>query len=344
MLCALFYFGSCNILIMDKPDYPARLSRLRDTFLEKGLDGVVANSLKDVYYYTGKAVTKGDFGFLVVTKKASTLYVTTLDNGLDGPGVRIIDDLKTIRGDLKSMGRLGYDEKNMSVMLFRKLRTGTWSPFMKTLKSLRMVKDKFEISQIKGACQDTMTALKSLKLQGRAEFDVATDIFCSIRSMGDTIAFEPVVASGRNSSNVHHIAGKSVITGGPVIIDMGACRNMYNSDVTRTFMINPAPAESRMLDDCRRIQDELFSMATPGTPFSDIQKRFESLMKPLGHRVFHSFGHGVGLSVHERPSGKDVLEKGMVLTVEPGIYKKGIGGCRWEDTVLVADKPIRLSC
>jgi len=328
---------------MNKPDYPARLSRMRDAFLGKGLDGVVVNSLRDIYYYTGKAVTKGDFGFLVVTKKASTLYVTTLDNGLEGPGVRIIDDLRTIRKDLKPLGRLGYDEKNMSVMLFRKLRTGTWTPFMEALKSLRMIKDSFEISQIKKACQDTMIVLKSLKLQDRTEFDVATDIFCSIRSMGDTAAFEPVVASGRNTSNVHHIAGRFVITRGPVIVDMGACRNMYNSDVTRTFMINPTPAESGMLDDCRRIQDELFSMATPGTPFSDMQKKFESLMKPLSHRVFHSFGHGVGLSVHERPSGKDVLEKDMVLTVEPGIYKKELGGCRWEDTVLVADKPVRLS-
>ncbi len=328
---------------MKRPDHGERISRLRDAFSAGGLQGAVLTSLNDIYYYTGKAVNRSDFGLLAVTMKSATLYVTSLDNALEGPGVRIVNDLRRVREELKPLGKLGYDEKNISVMLFRKLRAGPWSPFTKALKSLRMVKDSYEIAMIGKACRNTMSVMGSLKLAGVKEFDVATEIFCRLRSMGDTEAFDPVVSSGANSSNVHHTPGMSVIRKGPVIIDMGACHSMYRSDVTRTFMISPTKEQSRMLQECREIQEELFSMATPGTGFSDIQKRFESLMKPLGHAVMHSFGHGVGLGIHERPSGDDVLEKGMIITVEPGIYSKTLGGCRWEDTVLVSDRPVRLS-
>ena len=327
---------------MTIPDYAGRLSRLRQAFQEKNLDGVIVNSIKDVYYYTGKEISK-EFGFLVVTMKSSTLFVSFLNISLEGPGVRVVSSLNEVRKELSSLKRVGFDEKNMSVLLFKKLKSGSWTPFSGILKSLRMVKDSYEISQIRLACRNTLRILGSLNIRGSTEFDVATDILMKTRSMGDTPAFDSLVLGGRNSAFIHKPPSKSMISRGLVIVDMGVCHNKYNSDITRTFSIDTTPAESRILSQCSDIQNELIELAVPGTLFSDIQKRFESLMKSMGHHVLYSFGHGVGLSVHERPFSKDVLEKGMVLTVEPGIHKKGMGGCRIEDMVLVGDKPVLLS-
>ena len=324
-------------------DLGTRLSRLREAFTEKALDGVLITSLNDIYYYTGKAINRPDPGFLLVTKKAHILYVSTLDNSLAGPGVRVLDDFKVLKSELRGAGSLGFDERNMMVATYRKLPTSSWKPLSDSLKSLRMVKDMHEISQIREACRRTARILSSLEMQGKSGLQLSAEIHNTIRLGGDTPAFDPIVASGKNSAFIHTSPTRDRIGRGLTIVDMGICYNHYNSDVTRTYLSDPTPEESALMEQCTSIQLELRDMATPGTKFSDIQKRYEALMKPLGHKVMHGFGHGVGLGIHERPGTGDTLEKGMVLTVEPGIYKKGLGGCRIEDTILVSDKPVVLS-
>jgi Xaa-Pro aminopeptidase len=328
---------------MGGPNYGRRLARLRGAFQEKGLDGVLLSSTNDIYYYTGKAPSGGGFGLLLVTKKSRTLFVSGLDNELEGPGVRLFSDMKSLRGELKVPGRLGYDEGNLSVAAFRRLRTGSWRPFSEGIKPLRIIKDSYEVAQLREAARRTLKIIRSLRPGGKSEFQVATEILHRIRMLGDVPAFEPLVVAWRNTSYVHHVPNRTRISRGLVIVDMGVRHNRYNADITRVFSIRPSGREERMMGQCREIQEELIEMARPGTGFSSIQKRYEKLMKSLGYPVLHSFGHGVGLGVHERPRGKDILEKGMVLTVEPGIYKKGLGGCRFEDMVLVDDKPVVLS-
>jgi Xaa-Pro aminopeptidase len=164
-----------------------------------------------------------------------------------------------------------------------------------------------------------------------------------IRKAGLSPSFEPIVSSGRNTWKVHYTPGSSRIGRGPVIVDMGVVYRNYCSDLTRTFMIDPIPIQEKMLALSRDIQSDLISMCVPGTAFSDIQNAYEKALKSNGFKVLQSFGHGIGLSVHERPGRDDVLEKNMVLAVEPGIYKKGIGGVRIEDMVLVGKKPRVLS-
>lgn len=326
-----------------KPDYGRRLAGLREALADKGLDGVLVSSLNDIYYYTGKAVSRGGLGFLLVTRKARILFVSGLDNELAGPGVRVVEDLKPLRRELSGLGRLGYDERNLSVFTFRKLRTGHWKPFSEGIKSQRMVKDRYEIEQIREAAQATLKVAGSLEVEGKTEFQVETEIVHKIRLLGKTPAFDPLVAAGRNSAFVHHIPGQARISRGFVVVDLGACHNHYNADITRMFMIRPSAREEGMLEGCRSLQEELAGMAMPGTTFSSIQKRYQKGLKSMGYPVMHSFGHGLGLSVHEGPSGGDVLEKGMVLTVEPGLYKNGLGGCRLEDMVLVDENPVLLS-
>ena len=324
------------------PGYGKRVGVLRQAFGEKGLDGVLVNSINDIYYYTGKSPSGYDSAFLLVTKSDRTLFVSGLDNELEGPGVRVLEKFSLLKKELKGM-KLGYDECNLSVRTFRKLRSGPWKPFSEGIKSPRMVKDSHEIAQLREAARRTLRILGSLRPRGRTEFQVATEVLHRIRMMGDTPAFEPLVLSGRNAAYAHHAPGRSRVSSGLAMVDMGVRHNMYNADVTRAFRIRPGREEERMLEECRMIQGRLIDMVRPGIRFSSIEKEHEKQVKSLGYPVLHSFGHGIGLGVHERPSGRDVLERGMVLTVEPGIYKKGVGGCRVEDMVLVGERPSILS-
>ena len=326
-----------------KPNHSRRIRKLRQVFLEKKLDGVFINSHKDIFYYTGKNISRTDPGFLLVTKGKHTLFVSTLNNMLEGPGVKVLTNFNVLKKELNAAGKLGFDDKNLSYLLFKRFGSSTWKPISDSLKSIRAVKDSYEISQLKNAATSTLKILNSLKLKGKSELDVVSDIHYKIRSSGDGPAFDPIVSSGSNSYKVHYFPSNTKITRGLVIVDMGVSRNYYHSDLTRTFLINPTSRERKLQEQCQEVQRELIGMAVPGTRFSDIQKRYDQLLKSLGFPVLHCFGHGVGLSVHERPTGNDILEKDMVLTVEPGFYKKGLGGCRIEDMVLVREKPLVLS-
>jgi Xaa-Pro aminopeptidase len=326
-----------------RPDCGRRLAALRESFLDKGLDGVLVSSLHDIYYYTGKALSKGDPGFLLVTRKSKTLFVSGLDNEIAGPGVRVMKGLKSLKKEMGGLGRLGYDESNLTVSAFRRLKASGWRPFSCGIKSQRMIKDRYEVEQLRQAARATLKALASLRVGGMTEFQVETEIVHRIRMLGETPAFDPLVASGRNSAFVHHVPGRDVISRGLVIVDAGACHDRYNADITRMFPVKATAREEGMLEDCKAIQEELIGMANPGVAFRDIQRAYQKALKSLGYPLLHSFGHGLGLGVHERPSDGDLLEKGMVLTVEPGLYKKGLGGCRVEDMVLVDDKPVLIS-
>jgi Xaa-Pro dipeptidase len=329
---------------MMKPDFRRRLSRLREAMSSEGLPACLITGTDDIYYLTGKEVVEGDPAFLTVTKKTVTLFISSLDNRLEGPGVRTFTKLSEVRNEFRGSSGIGFDERGMSVYLYRKLGRGPWKPFSGPLKAIRMVKDGYEIEQMRSAAGSIVRIIRSLEPQGKSEFEVAASIHGKIRSEGNLPAFEPIVAGGPNSANVHHIPGPNRITRGLVIVDAGVRHNHYNSDVTRTLAISPSREEESMLEQCRQIQSDLIDMVTPGTEFAAIQKRFQMLVEASGYKLMHSFGHGIGLREHERPGDKDVLERGMVLTVEPGIYKKGVGGCRVEDMVLVAGaKPVLLS-
>ena len=126
-------------------------------------------------------------------------------------------------------------------------------------------------------------------------------------------------------------------------MDIGAVFNGYCSDITR--MSVPKDKKYREIyEDLLDLNSFLIDNIEPGKTFEYVNSMYEKFMKEKKFRVMHSFGHGVGLSVHERPFGKDKFEPGMVLTVEPGIYIKNKNGFRIEDMILVGkEKPVILT-
>lgn len=168
---------------------------------------------------------------------------------------------------------------------------------------------------------------------GRSEADVAKEIRQRIRGLGTAPSFMPIVASGRNSSFVHHRpGGKIVREDEPVIFDLGAKYRGCCSDITRMHIPDDKRIK-RIYSHALHMQKRVIGSIMPGVGFKELHGIYKKLMERKGYKTKHLIGHGIGSVVHERI--KDRLEAGMVLTVEPGIYIKRYGGCRVEDMVLV---------
>jgi len=176
--------------------------------------------------------------------------------------------------------------------------------------------------------------LERISIMGKTEFGLAREIENLMLSMGAHPSFPTIVASGKNSAYVHYTP-KNRPLGRPAIIDLGARVNGYCSDITRSVYSRASKRQKGVYEDVKMIQEEIIENARDGSLFSELQKVYESCKKKKGYRIIHSFGHGVGLSVHERPGRGDVLKRGMVITVEPAVYLRGFGGMRIEDMILV---------
>lgn len=159
------------------------------------------------------------------------------------------------------------------------------------------------------------------------------------------LAFPPIVASGSNGAQPHaEITERALEANDLVTIDFGVIRDGYASDITRTFMLgNATETQQKIYAAVLRAQLAGLNAARPGMSFAELDAVCRGSIENDGYGEYfvHTTGHGVGTEVHEEPRlGKEsegVLEPGMVVTIEPGIYIEGIGGVRIEDTVVITE-------
>ncbi|HEX2922875.1 MAG TPA: M24 family metallopeptidase, partial [Chloroflexota bacterium] len=157
------------------------------------------------------------------------------------------------------------------------------------------------------------------------------------------VAFDTIVASGPNASRPHHSPGdRPLQTGEPIIIDWGARVKGYCSDITRTVVLGEADKQFKdlykvVLEAQTRAEERIRAGMAGAKADSLARKVIEAA--GYGEQFGHGLGHGVGLAIHESPrvgrASEDVLEDGMVFSVEPGVYLPGWGGIRIEDLVLL---------
>jgi Xaa-Pro aminopeptidase len=186
---------------------------------------------------------------------------------------------------------------------------------------------------------------------GVAENEIALHLEYSMRRLGaEGSAFKIIVASGARAALPHGVAAMKIIEAGDLVtLDFGAVYKGYHSDITRTVAINTAsPKQKEIYKIVLEAQMSAVAAIKAGIRACDVDRAARSVIEKNGYgECFgHSTGHGLGLSIHEIPrlSAKDntVLEPGMVITVEPGIYLNSWGGVRIEDTVLVENSGCRI--
>jgi Xaa-Pro dipeptidase len=221
------------------------------------------------------------------------------------------------------------------------------------LEKLRAVKDEEEIriyrraSEITGELLDLIEKnLKSGKIKTEIEAALFIDTECRKRGCEGT-GFETLAAGPSRSFAIHCFpayTGEAFGTKGLSILDFGLKYSGYTTDVTLTVARDPAKAQERLLTLTEKAYKLAFSKIQTGAAAVEIASAVDALFAKSGKAMPHALGHGIGLDAHEAPvlrnrgDNRWVLEPGMVITIEPGLYHPLHGGCRLENDVLVTER------
>src|SRR5262249_30269489 len=157
------------------------------------------------------------------------------------------------------------------------------------------------------------------------------------------MSFDTLVSSGRRSALPHGVASKeSIANDGFVILDYGVILGGYCSDMTRTVYVGRIDDRSRSIYKAvLEAQQAAIAAVREGVAAGEVDSAARNMAarRRLAKHFTHLAGPGLGLEIHELPRvAKDqpeLLKRGMVITVEPGVYVPGFGGVRIEDTVVV---------
>jgi Xaa-Pro aminopeptidase len=231
-----------------------------------------------------------------------------------------------------------------------KLRRSFFLSTESLVARLREAKDTDEVAKMRRAaalgCRLFEGVLEHI-LAGATEMQVAAQLEFAARLAGaEAMSFATIVASGSRSALPHGRATSAKLPKrGFVTLDFGVLLDGYCSDMTRTVHLGKASQRERdVYHSVLEAQQAAVAAIAPGVSCGDVDEAARSVLRKakLGSSFTHSTGHGVGLEIHEGPriaaGQKQLLEPGMVVTVEPGVYLPGEFGVRIEDMVLVTAK------
>ncbi len=255
---------------------------------------------------------------------------------------------------VKGLGirRLGFEPSHLSVADWDFLRSELTSTELVAtdglVETLRAVKDEAEVAAIREAvdfAQRAFTKLRAGLADGQTEKEVADRLEALLREFGATgSSFPPIVAVGRRAALPHARPTVETRIGDDdfVLIDWGATGRPYKSDLTRMIVTGKVTPEfEKVYRTVLTAQERAIAAIRPGAKAQDVDAEARSVIEQAGFGRFfdHGLGHGIGMDVHEGPrlrkESPTILEPGMVVTVEPGVYLPEWGGVRIEDDVLV---------
>ncbi len=330
----------------------ARTDKIRE-FLNDN-EGVIISGFANIFYYSG--FTSED-ATLVITKNRQILLTDSryiVQARLQAKDFEVFDvatDTAKIIKDLP-IDTLGFEENIVTISEFARLQKYEKKlvPMSQKLSYPRRFKSKDEILKISKAEELSCSALENVikKMHtGMTEKEVAIELEYYMRKNGaEKTSFETIVASGVRSSMPHGVATEKLLEDGDfVTIDFGCVLDGYCSDMTRTFVMTKcSPVQKKVYDTVLKAQEEALSKIEIGKKCADIDKIARNIIEEAGYgeNFGHSLGHSVGIEIHESPNfspkSEDFIEKGNVITVEPGIYIENFGGVRIEDIVAIDDK------
>lgn len=331
-----------------------RILGLRNKMAGLNIQGMIISNPINVKYLTGIEAE----GILLITRKENVYitdsrYIEYVSNTITPFDEIVVDDFKNISKDdyenfFLFCENVGFEENFVTYADYKRyMHTYKINNFVEAsclMEKLRIIKDSEEINSIKQACKitdDCFEILLEYIKPGMTEKDIAKKIENYYREHSDGVSFEPIVASGENSSKPHAVPTERKINENDIItIDMGCKVNGYCSDMTRTIFIGePTEEQKRVYNIVLENQEKSLNDMKDGASIKDITKIVTSNFELQGYDLVHALGHGVGLEIHEHPfirlSSDNTLKERMIVTNEPGIYIPGNFGVRIEDTVLI---------
>lgn len=333
-------------------------------FEESGLDAVFLRNFSEThdpafYYFTGLKKNYFSNNFLILKKNKKPVILTSfleygvVKNKCRGFSIKkftndknLISEIRHEFAGCRKIGlNLGIYPQKKFLILKKYFRKAKFRDVSDKLIELRAIKTPQEIRKIAEACKLSEKIIKKVPAifrKGMKERELAFEIECLIKKSGSALAFPPIVASCRNSSIPHYLPADKKIGNGILLVDMGARYENYCSDITRMFFVGKAGRkEQEMYRAVYATKEKAESLMQDGEKPEKILLETEKFLKKLtGKKFAHNLGHGLGIEVHDSPSGftkgaKWKLKENMVFAIEPAVYLKKYG-IRIEDDVLVA--------
>lgn len=221
--------------------------------------------------------------------------------------------------------------------------------FEQIIEELRAIKSAAELSYIQKAQQmtdETFSYILPLIQPGKSERELMLEMEFYLRRLGsEGVSFDFIVVSGKNSSLPHGVpTDKKIEVGDFITMDFGAVYNGYRSDMTRTVAVGAVSEEQKhVYNTVLEAQRLALEAIQPGIPCNEIDRIAREHIYNAGFEgcFGHGLGHSVGIEIHESPAFsprcETILQPGMVITVEPGIYLEGKFGVRIEDMIYVTE-------
>jgi Xaa-Pro aminopeptidase len=343
-------------------NFKVRQQKLREHLATTRFDGLLVSHLPNIRYLCGFT---GSAGLLLVEESGSVFftdvrYHTQAHEQVKGAKIVIARQaVLAALGQFLSRRRkrprgwtIGIEAEHFTVA--EKKRLAQMRPAGMRLKDapsmverLRMIKDPEELERIRAAVilganiyDRAMEVLRS----GMKEVEVAAEMELFARRGGaEEMSFPTIIASGARSALPHGRASAQAIAAGAfVVCDFGVILSSYCSDETRTVWVGDVPEDARQAYDAvRQAQQAAIDAVRPGITAGEVDAAARKVLRKagLGRYFTHSTGHGVGLEIHESPrvadGQRELLQPGMVITIEPGVYFPGKWGVRIEDMVAV---------
>ncbi|HEY4602613.1 MAG TPA: Xaa-Pro peptidase family protein [Cerasibacillus sp.] len=333
-----------------------RINKIRQVLEQENLDAILITKPENRRYMTGFTGTAG----VAIVGLEEAVFITdfryTEQAGEQVKHFKIVEHKQGIHKEISSQlekmhaKRVGFEKNHLTFATYEQYKQvikGDLVPKNQVIEKLRMYKTEAELEIMKKAAQiadDAYVHIQKYIKPGVKEIEIANELEFFMRKKGATSSsFDIIVASGYRSALPHGVASDKEIQAGELVtLDYGALYNGYCSDITRTIAVGEI---SDKLEEIYHIVLEAQLRGVAGIKPGMTGKEADALTrdyiteKGYGEYFGHSTGHGLGMEVHEGPSlsylSETVLEPGMVVTVEPGIYVPQVGGCRIEDDIVI---------
>ncbi|MDD5584955.1 MAG: Xaa-Pro peptidase family protein [Candidatus Omnitrophica bacterium] len=325
-------------------------------------DALLVSNPSNILYLTG--FSRHADGYLLLTREGGVFYFT---NFLYAAQARGLDIWKVLvsRGSIfalmseqiKKLGftRVGFEAKHLPFLEYEKLKEHLnaaavdFSQTIDVIEEIRSVKNRTEIALIR---ESTLISKEAFDYAGqicrtvRTEKQLSIEIEKFLRLKGDNeIAFPTIVAGGKNSAYPHHEPKADELYKNFFLIDLGSRYCEYCTDLTRVFFEGKiSPFARKIYDIVLKAQELAIKTIKAGVSCRQVDGAARRFIEEKGYAKHfgHGLGHGVGIDVHElpylNPRNEQILQEGMIVTIEPAIYLEGKLGVRIEDVVLVGSR------
>ena len=344
-------------------NYLKRIQTLLKLMREESLDAVLVTSAANRRYFSGFT---GSAGCLLLTPDEFFLFADSRytlqaekeakDFTVKDPGRTLFVTIGEILKENNAVN-VGFEDREVTVADYHKMTAevsaAAWISLGDRLNRLRWVKDEEEFKRIAIAEEigDRAFTYATERMKvGMTEKEAAFLLETSMRRDGASgLSFDTIVASGARSALPHGApSDKELRKGDAVVMDFGCVYEGYCSDMTRTVVMGEASERFReVYSILSQAQRYALQAAGPGICAADMDRAARNTLDMFGYAEYfgHGLGHGVGLMIHEGPTAspvsKDILEPGMTVTVEPGVYLPDEFGIRIEDLIVIEEKGYR---